>query len=241
LHGPHLNDPGGLRLYPLALLTGLLPFLCVHLSYLLAAGAGHVPWCVPYWDSCTSISATGRELPEKLLFKLLMMPAAMLALGYWWAVRRWLQQTLAAGSPAVQLLGSIAAAFLMLYVVALGENSDYRWARQSGIILFFSLSFLAHLCFLLHSNKGLQQQGEAPAVRTIRQVWRWQWRLALLMLGIGVGSVLLDLWYARYDDIEDAVEWLLMLGLVAQFCSHAWLWRATDLRIEVRGTGCKEL
>lgn len=232
-----MNDPGGLRLYPLALLTGLLPFLCVHLCYLLAASAGHVPWCVPYWDSCTSISATGRELPEKLLFKLFMMPAALLALGYWWAVRHWLLQTFAVRAPVLQLLGSIAGVFLMLYVAALGESSDYRWARQSGIILFFSLSFLAQLWFLFHTNKALQQPGAMPEGQAIRQVWRWQWRLALLMLGIGVGSVLLDLWYARYDDIEDAVEWLLMLGLVAQFCSHAWLWRATDLRIEIRGTG----
>jgi len=236
LHGPHFHGHlNELRLYPLALLTGLLPFVCVHLSYLLAASAGHVPWCMPYWDSCTSISATGRQLPEKLLFKLLMLPAAVLALWYWWGVRHWLRQTLTVNSPAVQLLGSIAALFLMLYVVALGESSDYRWARQSGIILFFSLSYLAQLCFLFHAGKPLQHRGNDPVAQQLRQLWRWQWWGAVLMLGIGLGSVLLDLLYSRYDDMEDAVEWVLMLGLAAQFCSHAWLWRATDLRIEIRG------
>ena len=53
-----------MHIAPLALITGLLPLVCVHTTYLIAASHGHVPWCVPYWDSCTSISATGRQLPE---------------------------------------------------------------------------------------------------------------------------------------------------------------------------------
>jgi len=33
-----------MKLAHFALLTAALPFLCVHLSYLLAASQGHVPW-----------------------------------------------------------------------------------------------------------------------------------------------------------------------------------------------------
>ena len=64
-----------------------------------------------------------------------------------------------------------------------------------------------------------------------RQVVTWQLRGALLMLAIGVGSVLLDLLHPRYDDMEDAVEWILMLFLVLQFASHYFLWRSANLTL----------
>lgn len=216
-----------MRLARFALLAAALPFLCVHLSYLLAASQGHVPWCVPYWDSCTSISATGRELPEKLLFKLLMMPAGMCAIVFWWGVRQWLRLRLRRDSLAVALLGGVAAGFLMLYVVALGESNEYRWARQSGIVLSFALTYLAQLVFLYHA-RGAAQVLDASE----RRVLSWQLRGALLVLAIGAGSVLLDALHPHYDDMEDAVEWILMLCLVLQFASHYWLWRAADLRLQ---------
>lgn len=216
------------RLASFALLTAALPFLCVHLSYLLAAWYGQVPWCVPYWDSCTSISATGREMPAKLVFKLLMMPAAMCAIAFWWLVRQWLLQRLRRHSRSVWLLGSVAAAFLMLYVVALGESNEYRWARQSGVILFFSLSYVAQLVSLYHALHE-RRQLQAKELRVCMR----QLQLASLMLAIGIGSVLLDLLHPRYDDMEDAVEWILMLGLVLQFASHYWLWCEAGLRLQV--------
>jgi hypothetical protein len=215
-----------MKLAHFALLTAALPFLCVHLSYLLAASQGHVPWCVPYWDSCTSISATGRELPEKLLFKLLMMPAGMCAIVFWWVVRQWLRLRVQCNSMAVCLLGSVAACFMLLYVAALGESNEYRWARQVGIILFFSLTYLAQLLFLYH----VWQRANLLDISE-RQVVTWQLRGALLMLAIGVGSVLLDLLHPRYDDMEDAVEWILMLFLVLQFASHYFLWRSANLTL----------
>jgi hypothetical protein len=217
-----------------ALLTAALPFLCVHLSYLLAASQGHVPWCVPYWDSCTSISATGRELPEKLLFKLLMMPAAVCAIGFWWGVQQWLRLRVQRKSRAVWMLGSVAAGFMLLYVAALGESNEYRWARQAGIILFFSLTYLAQLLFLYQARRGVALVDEGE-----RRVLSWQLRGALVILTIGVGSVLLDILHPHYDRMEDAVEWILMLCLTLQFASHYFLWRPANLTLQVisRGQG----
>lgn len=221
-----------IRVAPFALLTGLLPLLCVHVTYLMAALYGHVDWCVPYWDSCTSISATGRQLPEKLVFKLVMMPAALCAIAFWWLVRQWLWQVHGLHSRAVFMLGAIASLFLMLYVVALGESNAYRWARQTGIILFFALSYLAQLCFLYHLSRQSQQGG-----RQVRRVYRWQLASAIMLLGIGIASVVLDLVLADYGDIEDAFEWIMMLFIVWQFCSHYFLWRLANLRIVLHATG----
>ena len=68
-----------------------VPLVAIHSCYLLAAQNGHVPWCLPYIDSCTSISATGRHRPESLVFRAAIMPSAALMLVYWTLVERWLR------------------------------------------------------------------------------------------------------------------------------------------------------
>lgn len=218
-----------MRLAPFALFTGLLPLVCVHLTYVIAASYGHVDWCVPYWDSCASISATGRELPEKLVFKLLMLPAALCAFAFWWIAGHWLRVQYGSASRAMALTGSVAALFLTLYVVALGESNEYRWARQTGIILFFALTYVAQLCFLVRIART-QNIGAA-----VHRVFRWQVAAAALLLGIGILSVVLDATYANYGSIEDAFEWVMMLFIALQFCSHYPLWKAADLRVSIGG------
>jgi hypothetical protein len=219
-----------MRLAPFALLTGLLPLLCVHLTYAVAASYGHVEWCVPYWDSCTSISATGRELPEKLLFKLVMLPASICAFVFWWLAGHWSRVTYGESSRAMVVTGTIAALFLMLYVVALGESNEYRWARQTGIILFFALTYVAQLCFLVRLAR------RPLLTASVQRVFRWQSGAALLLLAIGMLSVVLDALWINYDSVEDAFEWIMMLCIALQFCSHYPLWKAADLRVSIRGS-----
>lgn len=217
-----------MRAAPLALITGLLPLLCIHLTYVVAASHGHVDWCVPYWDSCTSISATGRQLPEKLLFKIIMLPAAMLAIVFWWIVWEWLWQVCQRRSPAMLATGAVAGLFLMLYVVALGEGRDYQTIRRIGIILFFSLTFVGQLLFLHHCRRVM-----SSLTLIQRRVVNIQTALAAILLAIGMLSVILDLTYARYDDIEDAFEWVMMLFIVGQFIGHYPLWNSVNLRIRI--------
>ena len=218
-----------MRLAPFALFTGLLPLLCVHLTYVIAASQGHVQWCMPYWDSCTSISATGRELPEKLVFKLLMLPASLCALAFWWIAGAWLRSSYGRASRAMSLTGSIAALFLLLYVAALGEGDAYRWARQTGIVLFFSLTYVAQLCFLVRLARTPNLDSATE------RIFHWQTGAAVLLLGIGLLSVVLDATYAAYDTIEDAFEWIMMLFIALQFCSHYPLWHAANLRVGIAG------
>lgn len=216
---------------PLALITGLLPFACVHLTYLIAASHGHVDWCVPYWDSCTSISATGRQLPEKLVFKFMMMPTGVLIVLFWWVSNQWLVTVRGQRSRLMPLTGSVAALLMMLYVVALGEVGDlYYTLRHIGIILFFSLSFVTQLIFLKRYADTVKQ----PLPADMRVV-TWQQRAAFMLLAIGVSSVILDMTYARYDGIEDAFEWVMMLFVVVQFCSHYPLWKSAGLRVQISG------
>jgi len=66
-----------------ALVLAILPTAVININYLIAASEGYVPWCVPYWDSCTSISATGQEGSAFFFFKSTMIPIAFIYLWYW--------------------------------------------------------------------------------------------------------------------------------------------------------------
>jgi len=138
-----------MRLYPLAYAAGLLPLLSINITYLLAASHGQVPWCFPYLDSCTSISATGRVSPAYYVFKGLMIPAAMVLMAYWLLNARWLKTL---GSQhrgwlaALIGLGVLASVGLIFYSLMLGAiGPEYRQQRHTGVLAFFGFTFFAQL------------------------------------------------------------------------------------------------
>jgi len=47
-------------LWWLALAAALSLLLTIHDTFVIAVFEGYISWCIPYWDSCTSISRTGR-------------------------------------------------------------------------------------------------------------------------------------------------------------------------------------
>jgi uncharacterized membrane protein YhdT len=214
---------------PVALLAALLPFLAVHLAYLAAAAAGDVPWCLPYIDSCTSISATGREPPASFLFRALMLPSAVIMMAYWWFNHAWLAalgrqhgRYRAAGNHAMLALGLLACTGLVLYVAVLGEAGDvWRAQRRAGTVLFFSFTFLAQLLLVAQLRHLAPQLPGVP---------RWlpaaMLLVCVILLALGVLTVVLDVWDgAWYDTIEDAFEWVLALLLQGNFLLGYLLWR----------------
>lgn len=74
----------------IALLVSLLPIIAANLAYLISAFDGHVPWCIPYIDGCTTISRAARHGDAIYVFRALMMFYAVLLIWYWWVVKAWL-------------------------------------------------------------------------------------------------------------------------------------------------------
>lgn len=220
-----------LPLYPLAYAAALLPLLTIHLCYLWAASLGHVAWCLPYLHSCTSISAVGRSPPEALLFKALMIPAAVVLALYWWASRLWLLQLGCRSRrrlAAIVALGLIACAGLILYSVVLGEIGDgYRLSRRTGVFAFYGLSYLA----LLLIAAALHELPMPSASRRAGHALRIN---AGLMLAMGLLNTAIALWdEALSRRIEDAFEWVFTALLCCQVLITADLWRRTGFRLGV--------
>jgi len=136
----------------IALLAGLIPLFAVHTVYLISAIFEQVPWCVPYLEGCTSISAAGRNSPANYVFRATMIPWAVVLMIYWTLVSKWLIAMVDQKgflNRAILSLGIIAAVFLILYATALGsEGQIYRLLRRYGVIIFFAFTFLAQLLLL---------------------------------------------------------------------------------------------
>ncbi|WIO74826.1 hypothetical protein QP938_02660 [Porticoccaceae bacterium LTM1] len=212
-----------LKISRLPLTCGLLTLLSYHLAYLLAAASGHVEWCVPYFQGCSSISAVGRQPPEELVFKGLIICGLSLMVLVWVVNHQWLKLLGETGHyrmAVITALGISGALMLLIYVLALGEyGNTYASMRRIGVNLGAGFSYLAQL--LMYGV--LRQIRPQVSVRLYRywsiQVW--------LVLVIGIGNVICKLIIPEpvYDAyLEDSFEWILitLLGIYYLMLAQAW-------------------
>lgn len=209
----------GIELWWLALIAGLLPLLTIHTTFVVSALEGHINWCVPYWESCTSISKTGRHGSAYFLFKGTMLPAALLGIMLWWLNGAWLRQLgcRARGPAWLPWLGLVAGVSLGAYTLALGHGGDtFNLIRRVGVVLYFALTFINQL-LLSAALKDHVTWGESGR----RLLW-----LCQLTLFIGVFSVILDgVAPGFHERLEDAFEWVLALLINLHALWVALLWR----------------
>ncbi len=216
-------------LWPLPLATAALFLLAIHASWLIASASGQIGWCLPYWLDCTSISATGRQLPAKLLFKPLLTMGAVAMVAYWLLMRQWLQGLGVPGNRPryMAALGVIGALCVIAYTAALGEGGEAALLlRRTGAVLGFSLTYLAQLLLTGQLDDGKRT---LPVSHWLLRLFWW---LVAGMLLIGMASALLEPFDAVHDRLDDGIEWVLMLLLNAHIALTARLWRATRFTVQ---------
>lgn len=230
-----VHDPsacgGGIPLWPLPLAIALVLTLAAHLAWALSLQAGHVPACVPYLEGCTSISRAARHGLGNQVFRLLVLPCALLVGLHWWLAARWLQSRAvgkAGEAGMVGLLGVLAALALALYATFLGsEGEAYRFLRRYGAVVYFGASYLAQLLFL-RSARGQGRLGRRMAATMTA--------ICIAMLVLGVVNVAADALLADadlQDRLENALEWQLGVLLVGWYGVHAALWYDSRFRMRL--------
>ena len=220
-----------LALWWLPLACAALPVLATHAALAISVREGLVPDCVPYWDGCTSISRAGRHGLAAIVFKLLMLPCAVLQALHWLAARRWLALSLPdpAAGRALLPLGLVAGSALAVYVAFLGsEGETYRWLRRYGTLAYFAATFLAQLVFL----RRLAQWPRRPRAMHAAMVVVCAAMLALGLASTGIDAVAGD--GALEYRLENLVEWHIGLWLTAWFLLQAGLWRRTRFGLAAR-------
>lgn len=208
----------------IALMTGLIPIIAIHTTFLLSVWQGHVPWCFPYFESCTSISATGRHGAAFYLFKGTMIPSAVLLMLFWYLSSKWLLELgdKKAVTNTIFILGTIGAIFLIVYAVALGAGGDlFRLQRRIGIIFYFTLTYLSQLLVVWRMGKVVVNEISRP----------WLLGICVTALTIGLTTIMLDLAIDNYDDYEDAFEWILALLVHLYFLVMAGAWKRTAFKV----------
>ena len=193
------------------LVVALLPFGAIHVSYVIAASHGHVPWCIPYLDACTAISATGRQMPESLVFRATIIPSGALMMVYWVLVSAWLRTLLdrMAGLRRTMLgFGLIASFGLIIYATVLGEIGEaFALQRRIGVRLFYGFTVLAQLLMAIQVAAAARDHAELDLTGSARLLVT----AAGLPFLLGIVSLLMWAFYADFDNIEHAFAWWVTL------------------------------
>jgi hypothetical protein len=229
------NETRGWPLWPLPLLSGLLPAAAALIALRLSIALDLMPACNPLSDGCVSISRAARHDLPNHVFRAMVLPAAVLQSLTWMLCASWLGR---AGSDARGLpralppLGILAGICLVLYGTFLGtEGEAYRWMRRYGVILYFGFTYL---CMLIAAGALWRlARGGRPAVPG--RLDRWLVGLCAVMLVIGLAQPLVPPLLDSEDlknRLENILEWYVALCFTLFFVALAWLWRRA--RVAVR-------
>ncbi len=217
-------DDARIPLWPLPLLIALLFLVAAHAAYLLSIQAGHVPACVPYLEGCVSISRAARHGVGNHLFRLLVMPCAVMHALVWLLAHRWLR-----GGRGMVVLGVVSATALVVYATFLGTDGEtYRFLRRYGVVVYFGFGYLAQLALMRRASRT-----DALPTRVIT----WMSWIAAAMLGLGIANVVAGLVVAdasAKDHWENVFEWWLGLLMVGWYVVLAMGWRRQSLVATVR-------
>ena len=223
-------------LWLLPLLAALLPVVATALAYALSIRSDLVPACNPFLDGCVSISRAGRHGLPNIVFRGMLLPAAVLQALCWLLCPGWLRTL---GAPpdrwqrALPAIGIAASVMLVLYGTFLGtEGEGYRWMRRYGVIFYFGLTAIG---MLVVSDHMLRRLREGPHDR--RVAWAVGAPCMLLPL-LGLAHALLPLWWsspAAKDALQNVTEWWGGAIFIAFFVGLAWAWRTTRFRAQLRG------
>lgn len=224
-------SPASHRLWPLALLAGALPLLATLIAFELSLRFGLIPPCNPFIDGCVSISRAARHDLPNILFRALLLPAAVLQGISWLLCPAWLRGLGAASDRlqrALPAVGIAAAIFLVLYGTFLGtEGEGYRWMRRYGVVFYFALTCIGMLVVA----------GEMQRLVRARRRERWitgaMFALCAALPLLGLVHVLVPLALPGpdvRDALQNVTEWWAGLIFTLFFFVLAWAWQVTDFR-----------
>lgn len=217
-----------IRLLPLV--TGLLPIVAIHLSLVVAIHAGSIPACIPYFEGCASVSATGRYEPATFIFKPAMMSEWTILVFYWLCNVVWLRSLAAEADRDAKtgrwigILGVAGALALIIYVTFLGTQAPfYEFMRRFGVYLYFLFSVIAQIMLARHTIN----LGHALDLAGLARIGKAQMVLALIPFALGALNLILKATLADPDPAENVIEWFFALLMHVYFVLTYYAWRDT--------------
>jgi hypothetical protein len=207
------------KLFMLAVLAALLPFVTFNASYLIASSLGHVPSCFTYLVGCTSVSSNGRQFPEALLFKPGVLALAVVLALHWHRAANYLRSSglsSRAGS-SLRTVAYISAIALSIYAITLGlPDEQFGTLRRIGTHGFAFTSWITQILFVI-----LYRPYRIAATMA---TWRWLAAVCAALLLVGLASELAKSFGMPRKTTNNIAAWNAFLVLTAFYAVLARIW-----------------
>ena len=196
------------------LLVSIIPFISIHLSFILSIQNEYLALCNPYIDGCYSISRVARQPSSIIIFKVLMLISAF-SLFFLWP--RLFKPNY---NKILILIGRVGSLFLIAYIVALGEEGFlYEIMRRFGVFIFYIFTLISQWVFTL--NVDLRKK------RFIDKIFLMNIIVYLQILAFLV-AIPFFLFIKNYSYIENIIEWWITLLITLWFFINFIYYKKND-------------
>lgn len=199
--------------------AAIVPLVTINVTYFIATDLEHVRSCIPYLQGCASVSSTGREFPESLVFKAGFLPTALVLVIFWHLCATFLAQVGQASAKlhTLRILGAMAGVSLTVYALTLGLNDGvFPELRRAGIVGFTLCTFLAEVLFWMWY---------APLrIAATRRIWLWLVLLSLALPMLDVISEVAKWAGAPRKPTNNTIAWNAFVITSVYYAVVARLW-----------------
>lgn len=217
----------------LPLFAGIAPLTGITLAYWLGVRNDVLPSCIPYFDGCTSISATGRYMPGSLVFRAVMLPQSVVLVFVWYYVAHWLRNIAPSSKAqnAIIVSGCVGALALVLYVTLLGTKTPfYEFMRRFGIYFYFLGTATAQVVLAIALLRHIDRV-KHPSLKNLAIAMLW---LCALPFALGILNLILKAVLDNANFMENRIEWISALLMQAYFVVLYFAWRHTGFSVAVK-------
>ena len=196
------------------LLVSIIPFIAIHLSFILSVQNEYLSLCNPYIDGCYSISRVARQPSSIIIFKVLILVSALSLFFLWPRLFK------PKHNKTLILIGRIGSLFLIAYIVALGEEGFlYELMRRFGVFIFYVFTLISQWVFTF--NAEIRKERFFVYNFFINIIVYIQFLTFLV-------AIPFFLFIKNYGYIENIIEWWITLFITLWFFMNFIYYRKND-------------
>ena len=196
------------------LLISIIPFIAIHLSFILSVQNEYLSLCNPYIDGCYSISRAARQPSSIIIFKVLMLISALFLFFLWPRLFKPNYNKL------LILIGRLGSLFLIAYIVALGEEGFfYEIMRRFGVFIFYIFTLISQWVFTFSTQMRIRRFFLKNFLINI---------IVFLQLLAFLLAIPFFIFFKNYGYIENIIEWWITLLITLWFFINFIYYKKND-------------
>ena len=191
------------NLRSLAIICFILPISTVIISYIASVKLNLVPYCIPNFEGCTSISRAGRNVPVKYFFKPMMFFYSFFLFLYWYKLLEAFKN-IKVSEKKFSFFAFFSVLFFILYIIFLGEGKIYDFFRRVGIYIYI---FFTVITQFLISKKLFYKQKKIKKYFKIKFI-KFNYFLSLYLIIIGIILLpILAIKIEAFPQVKNIISW----------------------------------